>query len=396
LNDPNSSLPLGFRAAGTYCGIKRNPNKKDISLIVGDNDVVAVGVYTRNLVCAAPVVLDRARTPGANLRAVITNSGNANACTGEQGDKDAVAMTEITAKAVGCDPSQVLVMSTGIMGEPLPMEKIEKGIEAAAKELGTDASAFRAAADGILTTDTVEKMATRTVMLGDDEVTISGFSKGSGMIAPNMATMLGVVMTDARLDPETAQSLMSGITDRTFNCISVDGHMSTNDTVLLLASGAVGDQSAGPISGKDAAAFAATLEEVCGELARKIVDDGEGANHLVEIHVRGSDSQDNAFAIAKSVANSPLVKTAITGCDPNWGRIVSAAGYAGPSFDPMKVSLKVNGTPLYEKGCPIVFDAAAVSQTMKDNREVFIELTFGEGDAESRFWTCDLTKEYII
>ena len=392
MNESTHSLPKGFRAAGAYCGIKRNTSKKDISLVVADNDAVAVGVYTRNLVCAAPVVLDRQRTPGSNLRAVITNSGNANACTGEQGDADAAKMCELTAAALGCNPEQVLVMSTGIIGQPLPMDKIAAGIESAAAALGDNSQSLRDAADGILTTDTVEKMASRMVFLGDQEVTISGFSKGSGMIAPNMATMLGVVMTDARLDPQAAQTMMNAITDRTFNCISVDGHMSTNDTVVLLASGAVGQT---PITGKDAAAFAVTLEEVCTELARKIVDDGEGATHLVEIHVRGSDSSADAFTIAKSIANSPLVKTAITGADPNWGRIVSAAGYAGPTFDPMQVSLKINDVELYRSGAPVAFDAEAVSKTMRENREVFIELTVGEGESESRFWTCDLTKEYI-
>lgn len=385
-------LPKGFQASGTYCGIKQNDSKKDISLIVADKNAVAAGVYTKNLVCAAPVVLDRQRTPRSNIRAVITNSGNANACTGNQGDTDAATMCEQTAKAVGCDAEQVLVMSTGIIGEPLPMDKVTAGINDAASKLAASEQSLRDAADGILTTDTVEKLASRTLTLGDNEVTIAGFSKGSGMIAPNMATMLAVVMTDANIDPEFAQRALSDIADVSFNCISVDGHMSTNDTLLLLASGAVGTA---PLQGKDAAAFVATLTEVCVELARKIVDDGEGATHLVEIHVQGCDSQSNAFEIARSIANSPLVKTAITGADPNWGRVVSAAGYAGPKFDPQKVGLKINGTELYRSGSPIAFDAESVSQSMRDNREVLIELTLGEGDAESRFWTCDLTKEYI-
>ncbi len=394
VNEESMALPLpaGFRAAGVYCGIKRNTDRKDIALVVCDDEAVGVGVYTRNRICAAPVVLDRERTPSANVRAVIVNAGNANACTGPQGDRDARTMCQWTAQATGCQEDQVLVMSTGIIGEPLPMEKIQSGIAMAADSLEHSPDALRDAAHAILTTDTVEKIVSRTVRLGSGDVTITGFCKGSGMIAPNMATMLAVILTDAHIAVDAAQEMLQSVSDRSFNCISVDGHMSTNDTVLLLASGKA---SPAPVAGDDVVALAEAVEAVATDMARKIVDDGEGATHLVEIHVRGSDTRDNAMAIARSVAMSPLVKTAIAGADPNWGRIVSAAGYAGPDFRPEAVGLKLNGTQLYRDGTPLSFDTQSVSVAMKENRQTLIELTFGEGDAEARFWTCDLTKEYV-
>ena len=385
----DARLPAGFRAAGAFCGLKADSRQLDISLIVCDQPTVAAGVYTRNQVSAAPVVLDRQRTPSNSIRAVVANSGNANACTGEQGMRDAQQMASATAKAIGCDAEQVLVMSTGVIGQLLDMNKIAAGIHQAAEQVHADG--LVAAARGIMTTDTAEKIATAEAWVADQSVRVTGIAKGSGMIAPNMATMLAVIMTDARMTPAVAQQVLREVSDRTFHCISVDGHTSTNDTVLLLASGCVGAVEFGA---RELPAVSTAIEQVCTELSRAIVSDGEGAGHLVEIRVTGCNTFDDARIIAKSVASSPLVKTAVAGCDPNWGRIVSAAGYAGPAFDTEGVSLAINGTLLYHHGVPVEFDEAEVSGAMHQ-REVLVELTFSEGDASASFWTCDLTAEYV-
>jgi len=385
-------LPQGYRVAGVHCGIKRNPEKQDVSLVVSDRDATAAGVYTQNLVFAAPVGLDRARTPMAGARVIVVNSGNANACTGEQGDRDALEMARLAADAVGAKAEQALVLSTGVIGAFLPMEKIASGIRAAASELASDAAALVRAARGMLTTDTTHKLATRPPELGGKTVRITGMAKGAAMIGPNMATMLGVVLTDAALSPADAQAGLRAAVEDSFNCISVEGHMSTNDTVLLLANGAAGTP---PLAGADLAKFNAALAEVCMELARAIPADGEGATHLITLDVEGCATRDSARQIAKTVAESSLVKTAVAGGDPNWGRIVSAAGYAGVPFDPRGVSLTVNGTLLYEHGSPVAFDEAAVSTSIRENRDTDVVLRFGEGKERCRFWTTDLTADYV-
>jgi glutamate N-acetyltransferase/amino-acid N-acetyltransferase len=385
-------VPQGYRLAGVYAGLKRNPNKLDVALIVSDRPASAAGVYTQNLVFAAPVGLDRRRTPSAAMRAIAINSGNANACTGERGDRDAARMAELAAEACGAKPEEALVLSTGIIGEFLPLEKIEAGIRAAKELLASDENALIAAARGMLTTDTIHKLAGRSLSLAGRTVQITGMAKGAAMIGPNMATMLGVVLTDAALAPDVAQAALSEAVEDSFNCISVDGHMSTNDTVLLLANGAAGTP---PLAGADRGAFQQALNEVCQELARAIPADGEGATHLVTIDIAGCASRDDARKIAKTVAESALVKTAIAGADPNWGRIVSAAGYAGVAFRPTGVSLWVNGQLLYDHGVPVRFDAPAVSSSIRENRDTAVKLEFEEGPAGIRFWTTDLTAEYV-
>jgi len=386
------AVPQGFRVAGVYCGVKRNTSKLDLSLVVSDVPAVAAGVYTQNRVFAAPVGLCRSRTPAADIRAVVINSGNANACTGERGDLDAQAMAAAAAESVGAKPTQALVMSTGIIGAFLPMDKILPGVQQAAGALGNDSAALEDAARGILTTDTTHKIAGRELSIDGRAIRIAGIAKGAAMIGPNMATMLALVMTDAVLDRAEAQTLLSDVVDQTFNCISVDGHMSTNDTVLLVANGVAGGA---PLSGPSLAKFREALLETCSELAKAIPIDGEGATHLITLDVEGCATRDGARRIARTVADSPLVKTAIAGADPNWGRIVSAAGYAGIEFDPVGVDLSVNGFPLYERGAPLEFDAAQVSQSIRDNRDTHLVLSFSEGNARVRFWTTDLTAEYV-
>ncbi len=386
------SVPKGFRLAGVHCGIKKDPSKEDLTLVVCEQPAVAAGVYTQNLFYSAPVAWDRELTPSDKMRVIVANSGNANACTGERGMRDTREMARLAAAVVGAEEAQALVMSTGIIGEYLPMDKIEAGIGSGAERLGDDEESLLSAARGILTTDKGKKVAGRTVTISGRETHITGFAKGAGMIGPNMATMLSVVLTDAPLTSDDAQVTLKAAVDESFNCISVEGHTSTSDTVLLLASGAAGGD---PLSGDDFAAFRTALTELCIELARMIPDDGEGASHLINIDVRGCATREDAHRIAKSVANSSLVKTGIAGADPNWGRIVSAAGYAGVPFNPDGVSLSLNGHAVFQNGVPVPFDESVVSRAIRDQRETFIVLQFSQGDAHARFWTSDLTIDYV-
>lgn len=380
-------LPNGFRCAGVACGLKSDPQREDLSLFVADAPCVAAGVYTQNLVYAAPVGLDRQRTPSAEIRAVVVNSGNANACTGERGWQDAVTMTQQVAAAIGAREEEVLVMSTGVIGEFLAMDKIASGIAASAAQLGTDENHLLAAARGILTTDQGVKTAS-----AEQPYHITGLAKGAGMIAPRMATMLAVIFTDAPLTPDTAQRVLAEAVETSFNAITVDGHMSTNDTVLLLSSGTAGN---GPLEGAALAGFAQSLSETCETLAKQIPADGEGASHLMAIEVDGCESREAAHQIARTVADSALVKTAITGNDPNWGRIISAAGYARVPLDPHKLALEINGIPIYQAGAPTEFDAATVSRSMRDHFEVQIHLHLHAGACRARVWSSDLTCDYV-
>ena len=385
-------VPKGLLLAGVHCRIKSDPQQLDLTMVVSETPATAAGVYTQNVVCGAPVALNRRRTPSDRIRAVIINSGIANACTGQRGLQDARKMARLAAAACGAEEDQVLVMSTGMIGEFLPMDKIEQGVMAAAVKLGKHQAALISAARGMMTTDTVHKLAGRTLTLSGGEIQITGMAKGAAMIGPNMATMLGLILTDAKLTPEVAQSALQRAVQTSFNCISVEGHTSTSDMVLLLANGASGG---GPLEGDDLDGFHRALQQVCTELARAIPADGEGASHLITIELSGCADRQSAAQIAKSVANSPLVKTAVAGADPNWGRIVSAAGYAGVPFDPAGVSLRINGTLLYQGGTPVDFDAREVSGTIRDDRDTLIQLELSEGDASATFWTTDLTAEYV-
>lgn len=389
---PVPPLPRGWRMAAVHAGIKRNASREDVTLVASDQPAAAAGVYTTNLVFAAPVALDRSRTPGRGFRGVVINSGNANACTGSRGLDDARQMAALAAHEIGASGEQMLVLSTGIIGEFLPMATVEKGIRAAAAALSADEKAALTAARGMMTTDTRPKMAGGSFTAGGVACTVFGMAKGAAMIGPRLATMLGVVITDATIEPADAQRLLAAAAEETFNCVSVDGHMSTNDTVLLLANGAAGGP---PLAGAGLEAFGRTLHAVCEFLAREMADDGEGATHVMRIEVTGAASRDAARQIARTIADSPLVKTAVHGADPNWGRIVSAAGYSGVAFDPAAVVLRVNGTRLFEAGSPVPFDAEAVSAAIKANRETLIELIVGAGPGRIRFYSSDLTADYV-
>lgn len=393
------NLPKGFRFAGIACGIKSRADRKDVSLIVSEVPAVAAGVYTQNLVVAAPVTLCRSRTPLSSARAVVVNSGNANACTGERGAKDAAEMCKLTAEALTREAvgpavaeKDVLVMSTGVIGRFLPMEKIALGIDSAAKSLQVGEQAFLNASDGIMTTDKGRKITTRCCELSNRTIQIAGMAKGAGMIGPNMATMLCCVVTDAPLQPEQAQRLLKFAADKSFNNISVEGHTSTNDTMILLANGQAGGET---LNAADEAVFCEHLVAMCIELAKQIPADGEGATHLIEIRVTGAASDADARKISYSIACSNLVKCAILGGDPNWGRIVSAAGYAGVQVDPKQIGLKVNSIELFAAGEPVAFDAKVASASIKGSFDTLIELTVGQGSGCCTHWTSDLTVEYV-
>ncbi|MDA0833390.1 MAG: bifunctional glutamate N-acetyltransferase/amino-acid acetyltransferase ArgJ [Planctomycetota bacterium] len=386
-------LPKGFLSAGVHCGIKPDRKKLDLSLFVSESPCSAAGTFTTNLVCGAPVKVSRARLPRGTIRGVVINSGNANACTGEQGIADACWMTEQIAGLLKCESTDdILVCSTGVIGRFLPREILSKGFPDVVSGLSANAAGYHNAARGMMTTDTFPKQATREATINGHSVRISGAAKGAAMIAPNMATMLSVIMTDAPLTPDQTQSMIRKAVQQSFNCISVDGHMSTSDSVILLANGQV---NCGELSDQQLEEIQSLLNEVTSELAQAIIRDAEGATHFITIDVQGTRTREEAYTVAKAVADSPLVKTAIAGGDPNWGRIISAAGYCGVAFEEADLSLKVNGFSLYEKGTPLPFIAAEVSNNIKQNRETTIELTFNSGDASIRFWTSDLTAEYV-
>jgi glutamate N-acetyltransferase / amino-acid N-acetyltransferase len=383
----NIAVPQGWRFAGVKAGIKPSGGA-DLAALVSDRVAAAAGVYTTNRLQAAPVQLCRQRTP-RGLRAVLVNAGNANACTGDQGLRDAEAAAGLLAAALGCPAEQVAMCSTGVIGRPLPMAVFPAGTKAVAAALAHSPAAVEAAARAIMTTDTRPKIVSRTVATPHGPRVVLGICKGAAMIGPNLATMLAFVVTDARLAAAELDAMLRQAMDRSFHCVGVEGHTSTNDTVLLLANGAAGPEP------DDAAVFAPVVTEVCAALAMEIAKDAEGAAHFVTIDVTGTRTDDDARRIAKEVADSPLVKTAIFGADPNWGRICSAAGYAGVPFAETDLSLKLNGMPLYVRGVPLPFDAAAASRHLKDHRDVRIELTLTLGAGHCRFWTCDLTYDYV-
>ena len=381
-------LPKGFRAAGSTCGLK-DSGRPDLAVFLSDAPCSGAGVFTTNRVVGAPVEVSRTRLPSDRIRAIVINSGNANACTGEQGRSDAEQMCADVAAAMGCEPEHVLVCSTGVIGIRLPMRKISNAIPSTVQSADTDAESFLAAATAMMTTDTFAKQASAG---GDGPIRVAGAAKGAAMIAPNMATMLAVVMTDAALTSAQCDEILRHAVDRTFNCISVDGHMSTSDTVLLLSSGASG------VIVSDLVPVQNDVTRVCEKLATDIIRDAEGGSHFITVDVEGFDSREAAFCVAKEVAESALVKTAITGNDPNWGRITSAAGYAGVEFDAGQLSLSINGITVYQNGSPVTYDEAGLSERMRNGDvELLLKLSGGpySGSDSVRFWTSDLTQEYV-
>jgi glutamate N-acetyltransferase/amino-acid N-acetyltransferase len=386
--------PKGFRAAGVKAGIKAS-GKRDVGLLVCDQLATAAAVFTANRVVAAPVVVGRQHIAGGRLRGVVVNAGNANACTGKRGEKDARKMCALAAQQLGCAADELLPSSTGIIGHMLPMEKVSAGIQSAAMELGDSADHSLAFMDAILTTDLKRKNAETVVKIGRQRVVIAGVCKGSGMIGPRLsppqATMLAYLTTDVVIAAPLLRKMMWSACDGSFNAVTVDDHASTNDTACILASGASGVRlDSAPARER----FAAALVEVCQSLAYQIAADGEGATKVVKIVVSKAATVADAKAMARTIANSPLVKCAMHGNDPNWGRIVSAAGYAGVKFEPDRSTLKLQGVTVFRSGQPVAFDAENTSGLMKQP-EVIIELSCGIGQSEATVWTCDLSKEYV-
>ncbi|MBK7369132.1 MAG: bifunctional glutamate N-acetyltransferase/amino-acid acetyltransferase ArgJ [Candidatus Eisenbacteria bacterium] len=384
------SLAPGFRTAATACGLKKS-GALDLLMVWADEPCAAAGVFTTNRVQAAPVLVDRdALASGADrIRGVVANAGCANAVTGDRGMTDAKRMQAVAARAVHAKPEEMLVLSTGVIGVFLDMDKLERGI--AALHSGDALRRAGDAARAICTTDTRAKVASVTVELSGGRVTIAGFAKGAGMIHPNMATMLSVITTDADIAPEALDRALRAAVSESFNRISVDGDMSTNDTVLILASGQVGGSAA------DEPAFTAALAAVCKSLARQIARDGEGATRLVELRVTGASTESQAHRVGDSIACSPLVKTAVHGNDPNWGRVLAAAGYSGEPIEPARVRLWFgdgDDVQLLDRGLPVEFDKARASALLQCDPAV-IHLDLGLGDAHAIVWTCDFSAEYV-
>ncbi len=399
MTDLHLLSPRGFRAAGVAAGIKAS-GRADVGLLVADAPATAAAVFTTNRVVAAPVIVGREHVAAGKLRAIVMNSGNANACTGKQGMKDARRMCQLAADALGCDATAVLPSSTGIIGHPLPMAKVTAGIADAAAALGNSAEHAAAFMDAILTTDLKRKQAAVTVKVGRDRFVLAGVCKGSGMIGPRMAlppktpkqaTMLAYLTTDVAAPASVLRTLLGRASEGSFNAVTVDDHASTNDTAALLAGGTGGVKLNTPAA---VDAFAAALAEVCQSLAYQIAADGEGATKVVKIVVTGAPTTAAAAAIARTIANSPLVKCAMNGNDPNWGRIVSAAGFAGVPFDPDRSTLKLQGTVVFRGGQPVPFDAAKASAALAAP-EVVAELACGLGPSAATVWTCDLSKDYV-
>ncbi len=380
----------GYRFAGIHCGLRPDPARLDLALVLSDWPAAAAGVFTQNQVVAAPVRVCRERLPAGDARGIVICAGNANACTGQRGLDDARRTTSVAAEAVGCRPEQMLVCSTGVIGRHLPMPEIETGIRAAARKLESSYVALDQVAHAILTTDTRTKISTQVLDLNGIEIRLTGFAKGAAMIGPNLATMLAFVLTDAAVSPPELAQLARRATAQTFNCISVEGHTSTNDTVLLFANG-----TGPPLAGEALARFGSATTAICADLARAIAADAEGATHLVTLHVEGLRDDEEARRVAKAVAESALVKTAIFGADPNWGRIVSAAGYAGVSFEEQQLSLWLGDMLLYHQGTPQPFDGATAQAYLKNNRDIQLRLSFSLGSGRCTFWTCDLGYDYV-
>ena len=389
-----SALPREFRFAATACGLKKT-GALDLALISSDVPASAAAVFTQNLVVAAPVTRSKKNLVESKgrMRAVVVNAGNANCATGAQGEVVAQRTNEEAARRMLLTPREVFVCSTGVIGVQLPVEKILRALPSLARNRRPSARSFAELSLAICTTDTRPKTASASFRMSGKRIHLVGCAKGAGMIHPNMATTLAFVMTDAAISPSLLQRTLRDVASRTFNSISVDGDTSTNDTLLVLANGAA-DAPAIANGSKAHRQFAAALEEVCGSLARQIVADGEGAQRVIEIEVRGAKSEPAARKIAETIATSPLVKTAFAGGDPNWGRIFAAAGRAGVKFDPALVEITMAGITVLRKGQPVGFNERAASNRLL-GEHVPIVVDLHAGKSRARYWTCDFTAEYV-
>ncbi|MGD0099886.1 MAG: bifunctional glutamate N-acetyltransferase/amino-acid acetyltransferase ArgJ [Acidobacteriota bacterium] len=383
------TAPQGYLASGVSAGIKKKG--LDLAVVFSSQPASAAGVFTLNRVQAAPVLLSKEnlKSSRGRVRAILINSGCANACTGEQGIKDSLISTRCLASHLKVGPAQILVASTGVIGSFLPVPKVLKGISAAVSALNSRGGS--AAVRAIMTTDTCEKTIAVEGRVAGKTVRIGGMAKGAGMINPNMATMLAFVTTDVQVPPRELGKFLRRVADRTFNCLTVDGDTSTNDTVFALANGA---SNFAVIDGRSSSFFERGLEMVCEELAKSIARDGEGATKFVEILVQGATDFEAARKIAKTIANSPLVKTALYGEELNWGRILCAVGYSGIPFDPERILLNLNGIPVFRAGAPVNSARARAEKAIKGH-DLLIEVDLSDGRSSARVWTCDLSHKYI-
>ncbi len=393
--DGGVSAPQGFTANGVRAGIKPGLTKNDTALIYSEKPCTAAGVFTRNRVQAECVKLTRRHVSDGSAQAVIANSGNANACTGTQGAQAALRMARSAGAALNLAPEQVLVCSTGVIGQQLPVERIEKIMPELVSGLSKDGHV--PAREAIMTTDTRYKECAVETVIGGKTVRIGSMAKGSGMIHINMGTMLGFITTDCAISAEMLQAALVESAEGTYNCVSIDGDTSTNDTLLILANGSAGNPE---ITGRNADfdAFLEALNEVNTRMARRIAADGEGAEHLIECHVTGAVSVDAARTLAKSVVSSSLVKAAFFGKDANWGRILCAMGYSGAAFTPEQVSVSFQNAAgsidVFRNGVPLDFDEAEAKRILTQS-ETTISVNLADGSAEGTAWGCDLTYEYV-
>ncbi len=386
------TYPQGFRASGVRCGLKIEG--KDLALLIADSPAVAAGVFTTNQVKASCVTWSQQVTRRGTARAIVCNAGNANACNGEQGDRDNARIAEIAAQQFGCAAEEVVVASTGVIGHLLPVERLEDGVPRAATRLGRSPEHDADVSRAIMTTDIRPKLVAVSCRSDawEGALRFGGVCKGSGMIAPNMATMLCFLTTDVRISARLLQQALSRAVERTFNRVTVDGDTSTNDMCIALASG-MGEYEVREHRAA-LADFTEALERVCRKLAREVARDGEGATKLVEVAVKGAGTEAGAAQIAKTIAESPLVKTALFGCDPNWGRILAAAGRAGVAFDPGQAYVALGGIPVFDRGRGLPFDAAAANCYLRQE-EVSLLVDLRQGSEAAIAWTCDFSYDYV-
>ena len=389
---PGITYPLGFRAAGGTCGIKES-GKPDLVLIVADKTCTAAGMFTTNKVPGAPVIISKRHVRSGKARAIVVNSGCSNVATGKAGEADALKMCEAVARQVGCAARDVLVCSTGIIGRRLPMNKIIPGIAQLHTKISSGPITDLQVATAILTTDLVTKTSFHTVKIGGKEVRIAGIAKGSGMIQPNMATMLAFITTDAAIAPPMLRAALKAAVSATFNRLSVDHDTSTSDSAMVLASGQAG-HAVIRAKGKAFNAFAAALTEVCRELAYQIVKDGEGATKVFRVTIKGAKTIVDADKVGHTITGSPLVKTAVHGADPNWGRLAMAIGRSGAAVNPAKLTITIGSTTVFKKGVNLNADLAPLEAHMKGSEIEFI-IDLGMGKHEAQWLGCDLSREYI-
>jgi len=390
MNNNGITAPRGFLASGVPCGLKNN-GKKDLAMVVSENIAVAAGIFTTNVVKGHSLMWTKRNIENGYARAIVINSGCANACLGARGDKDAADMAQYASLLIGCRPEEVMLGSTGVIGFPLDMDKIKKGIKDAFVSLSVQGGTL--AAEAIMTTDTFPKQTSKTLTIDDKTITIGGMCKGSGMIHPNMATMISLITTDVAISREMLDKALRHVAEKSFNRVSVDGDTSVCDQLVIMANGLGGNT---PITSEDSNydTFVSALLEVSVNLSKMLARDGEGATKLIEIQVMGCQDTESAHLILNAIAKSPLVKTAFFGQDANWGRIITAAGYSGASFDPDLVDIYLGDLMVCQNGAGLKFDEEKALEILKKD-EITVILDFKSGQVNDKMWTCDLSYDYV-